>query len=100
PAAPATKARRDRRAVSVIALKSHIVAPLLAVVALEVLAPECEGARPRELRGFALMRVGALLVHEAMLGVVAEDLGRLASLLDRGFEAVDRLGRAPVVLVG
>jgi hypothetical protein len=39
----------------------------------------------------------ALLVHEGMLGIVAENLQRLAGGLHRLFEGVDRSGRAPVV---
>src|SRR5262245_17324597 len=42
---------------------------------LQVHAPEYEHAFPRELGGLPLMGIGPLLVHEAVLGVVAEYLG-------------------------
>src|SRR2546421_10410032 len=63
-------------------------------------APEFQRARPGKLRSLTLMGVGSLLVHEAVLGVIAKDLGGLASALQRGFETVDRLGRAPIIVIG
>src|SRR5262245_30470140 len=42
----------------------------------------------------------ALLVDEAMIGVIAEDLRALPGRLEPGLELADRLRRAPVVAVG
>ena len=62
--------------------------------------PRTEHARPCEFRDLALVRVWPLLVHKAVFRPVAENLGRFSRTLERRFEVVDRLRRAPVILVG
>jgi hypothetical protein len=66
----------------------------------KMLVPEREHTGPCEFRGLALVRIGPLLVHEAVLRRVAENLCRFSRTLKRCFELVDRLRRAPVILVG
>src|SRR5437764_12892669 len=65
----------------------------------QVPGPELPRARPGEFCGLALMRIGPLLVHETVLGIIPVDLGRLAGALQRRLEIVYGLRRAPVVVV-
>src|SRR3569833_2947594 len=55
---------------------------------------------PGELGRFAVVHGLALLVDEGVLGVIAEQLQRLAGGLHGLLEAIDQLRRAPIVLVG
>src|SRR5258705_8695634 len=62
----------------------------------EIGLPERERPRPGEFSGSPLMNV-ALFVHEAVVGLVAEELGIFPRSLEAGLECIDRLRRAPVV---
>src|SRR3954468_18530754 len=55
---------------------------------------------PGELGGGAVVHAHALLVHEAMLRVVAIKFERLAGVLHRLLELVDEIRRAPIIGVG
>src|SRR5215218_6206815 len=55
---------------------------------------------PGEFRGLAVMHGLPLLVDEGVLGVIAEQLQRLAGGLHALLEGIDHLRRAPVILVG
>src|SRR5262245_33723264 len=66
----------------------------------KVLPEKLRCPAPGQLSGLAVVDGGALLVHEGMVGVVAEDFHRLAGVFHRLLEGIDRRRRAPIVLVG
>src|SRR5271154_2903597 len=66
----------------------------------QMLFEKLGGAAPGELRGLAIMHRQTLLVSEAMVGLIAEQLERFASRLHALLEAIDQLRRAPIVPVG
>src|SRR5438270_8525353 len=66
----------------------------------QMLPEKLRRTAPGELGGFAVVHGLALLVDEGVLGVIAEQLQRLAGGLHALFEGIDHLRRAPVVLVG
>ena len=76
--------------------RRHDEEPLLA----EVLLEELRRPAPRQFRGLAIVHGLPLLVDEGVLGVVPEKLERFSGGLHRLLETIDRLRRAPVVLVG
>ena len=66
----------------------------------QMLFEKLGGAAPGELGGLAVMHRQTLLVAEAMVGLVAEQLERFAGRLHALLEAIDQLRRAPIVPVG
>src|SRR6476646_3715559 len=66
----------------------------------EMLPEKLRRPAPGELGGFAVVHGLALLVDESVLGIIAEQLERLAGGLHAVFKGIDQLRRAPVVLVG
>jgi hypothetical protein len=61
-------------------------------------SPKIRSSAATQLQRPALMGVGPLLVHEAVLGVVAEDLRSFSRAFQRSFKPADRRRRAPVVV--
>src|SRR5450755_3215023 len=66
----------------------------------QMLLEELRGAAPGQLGSLAIMHGHALLIAEAVLGVVAEQLQRLAGGPHAFLEGVDELRCAPVILGG
>src|SRR5258708_31899982 len=70
------------------------------ISSLHVLLEEIRGTTPRDFGGLAVVHRHTLLVHEAVVGVVAEEFVRLAGSGQSLLERVNRSRRAPVLLVG
>src|SRR5689334_18287441 len=79
------------------------VAALLAMTehaSPQMLLEKLRRPAPGQLSALAVMHGDALLVHEGMFRIVAEELERLAGGLHRLLESIDRGRCAPIVLVG
>ena len=65
---------------------------------LQVCVQEPDHTLPGERAGIRVVDIGALLVEETVLRLVAEQLMLYTGIFERRFERIDRLRRAPIVL--